>query len=240
MSNHVFQRYEAKYLIDSRQRALLEQAFAGRMVPDFHDEDTVCNLYYDTPNFRLIRHSLEKPIYKEKLRVRSYGIVQPSDTVFLELKKKYKGIVYKRRISLSEHAAMDFLNKNIPLETDSQIAHEIAYFCSFYHELEPKVFLSYDRTAYFSKTDASFRVTFDQNICWRQDHLILTSPPGGERILQPEQSLCEIKSASSIPLWLVEILNHAEIHPTSFSKYGMAYQAILMDAIHKNRGIRYA
>ncbi|MCD8355671.1 MAG: polyphosphate polymerase domain-containing protein [Clostridia bacterium] len=240
MNNHVFQRYEAKFLVNRQQRILLEQAFADRMAPDPYGESTICNIYYDTPDFRLIRHSLEKPIYKEKLRVRSYGPVQSSDMVFLELKKKYNGIVYKRRTSLPEHDAMDFLNGKTALEKDSQIAHEIMYFCSFYQNLEPKVHLSYDRSAYFSQIDPSFRVTFDQNIRWRQDDLSLTSRPGGESILQPGQSLCEIKAAAAIPLWLVEILNKANIRQTSFSKYGRSYQTILMDKIYRNRGIRYA
>lgn len=237
MVNHVFERHEAKFLVDEQQRTLLERAFEDRMLPDPHGESTICNIYYDTPDFRLIRHSLEKPVYKEKLRVRSYGTVQHASQVFLELKKKYDGIVYKRRISLPEQEAMDFLSGKTDLKPYSQIAREIIYFYTFYQNLEPKIHLSYDRTAYFSKTDASLRVTFDKNICWRQDDLYLTAQPGGTPLLLPGQSLCEIKSESAIPLWLVALLGEAEIRQTSFSKYGRAYQSILTEKIYESRGI---
>ena len=102
MSAEVFQRHEIKYLTNPKQRAYLEEVLKDRMVPDPHGESTICNVYYDTPNYRLIRRSLEKPAYKEKIRVRSYGTAAPDDMVFLELKKKYDGIVYKRRIELKE------------------------------------------------------------------------------------------------------------------------------------------
>ena len=122
MNGYTFERRELKYRITDAQRAALEAAFGARMVPDEHGESTICNIYYDTADYRLIRASLEKPAYKEKLRLRSYGATEPGGEVFLELKKKYKGIVYERRITLPEDAAGDFIARrarsvNIPLKT---------------------------------------------------------------------------------------------------------------------------
>ena len=125
MENNIFQRHEVKYLVDSRQRALIEQAFRMYMAPVPHGESTICNVYYDTPDYRLIRRSLEKPIYKEKLRMRSYGPVLDTGEVFLELKKKYDGVVYKRRIQLTQWEAEAYMAGRIPLPDDSQIGREI-------------------------------------------------------------------------------------------------------------------
>lgn len=226
MENNIFQRREIKFLTDTRQRALLEQAFRGRMAPDPHGESTVCNIYYDTPDYRLVRRSLEKPVYKEKLRMRSYGRVEEDDTVFLELKKKYKGVVYKRRIALPEREAAAYMNGLAPLREDSQIGRELDYFRRFYGDLSGAVYLCYDRSAWFSAEDPNFRVTFDRNIRWRGEELRLTAPVGGEALLLPGQSLFEVKTADAIPLWLVEVLDAAQIRQASFSKYGEAYKTI--------------
>ena len=118
MNGYTFERRELKYRITDAQRAALEAAFDARMVPDEHGESTICNIYYDTADYRLIRASLEKPAYKEKLRLRSYGVTEPGGEVFLELKKKYKGIVYKRRITPPGNLSPDALRSvNIPLKT---------------------------------------------------------------------------------------------------------------------------
>lgn len=229
MENNIFQRWEIKYLVNSRQRAMLEQAFERHMRLDPHGESCICNVYYDTPDYRLIRQSLEKPVYKEKLRLRSYGRVQPQDEVFLELKKKYRGVVYKRRISLSDWDAEHYMKGRLPLTEDSQIGREIDYFKRFYRNLQPAVYLCYDRCAYFSTDDPSLRATFDRRIRWRQEDMSLSALAGGQQLLQPQHSLFEIKAATSIPLWLVEVLEAGEIRQTSFSKYGEAYKSILSE-----------
>ena len=231
MENNIFQRHEIKYMLDSRQRAMVEQVFRGRMLPDPHGESTICNIYYDTPDYRLVRDSLEKPIYKEKLRLRSYGPVFPEQQVFLELKKKYKGVVYKRRIELSERAATDYMEGLAPQPEDSQIAREIEYFCRFYRDLSPAVYLCYDRCAFFSREDPNLRATFDKNICWRTENMRLTAPTGGQHLLLPRQSLFEVKTASSIPLWLCEVLDRGQIRQASFSKYGKAYKSIMNERL---------
>ncbi len=237
MENDIFQRYEIKFLADSRQRADLEQAIRAHMLPDPYGESTICNIYYDTPDYRLIRESLEKPEYKEKLRMRSYGPVTSDGQVFLELKKKHDGIVYKRRISLPEWRAAAGMAGRMPLPEDSQIGREIRYFCRFYGELRPAVYLSYDRSAYFSTADPGLRATFDKNIRWRTTEMRLTSAPRGERLLAPQQSLLEVKTPGALPLWLVEALNQAEIRQTSFSKYGEAYKAIMEQTYQERRGV---
>ena len=224
METNIFQRHEIKYMLDSRQRALLEQAFLGRMLPDPHGESCICNLYYDTPDYRLVRESLERPIYKEKLRLRSYGPVRPEEKVFLELKKKYKGVVYKRRIDLADDRAEAYMDGLAPLPYDSQIGREIDYFRRFYAGLEPAVYLCYDRSPWYCAEDENLRATFDKNIRWRQEDMTLTAPSGGEALLLPHQSLFEIKTAGAIPLWLVEALDRSGAKKLSFSKYGEAYK----------------
>ncbi len=231
MDNSIFQRREIKFLVDSRQRAMLEQAFRGRMVPDPHGESTICNVYYDTPDYRLVRTSLEKPVYKEKLRMRSYGRVNGEEAVFLELKKKYDGVVYKRRISLRQRDAAAYMAGLSPLPEGSQIGRELDYFRRFYEGLRPAVYLCYDRSAWFSSEDPDFRATFDNNIRWRREDMSLCAPVGGETLLLPSQSLFEVKTADAIPLWLVEALDAGGIRQASFSKYGEAYKAICMERL---------
>lgn len=223
MSNSVFKRKEIKFLLEPRQRAALIAAMEGHMKEDEYGESTICSLYYDTPNSRLIRRSLEKPLYKEKLRLRSYGKAAPGGNIYVELKKKYDGVVYKRRISLPEHQADAWLGGRAPLPQDSQIGREIDWFLHYYVNLRPAMYLCYDRIAWFCPTDENLRITMDRNIRWRTDALSLTAAPRGEQLLRPGQSLLEIKTASALPLWLVEALNENEIRQTSFSKYGTAY-----------------
>lgn len=230
MNGYTFERRELKYRITDAQRAALEAAFDARMVPDEHGESTICNIYYDTADYRLIRASLEKPAYKEKLRLRSYGVTEPGGEVFLELKKKYKGIVYKRRITLPEDAAGDFIAGRAPLGEHGQIGREIEYFTAFYAPLLPAVHLSYERSALFSREDRDLRITFDKNIRFRQEDVSLTLPAGGRRILPEGESLMEIKAAAALPLWLVSELDTLGIYQSTFSKYGEAYKAILAGA----------
>lgn len=230
MNGYTFERQELKYRITDAQRAALEAAFGARVVPDEHGESTICNIYYDTADHRLIRASLEKPAYKEKLRLRSYGVTEPGGEVFLELKKKYKGIVYKRRITLPEDAAGEFIAGRAPLGEHGQIGREIEYFTAFYAPLLPAVHLSYERSAWFSREDRDLRITFDKNIRFRQEDVSLTLPAGGRRILPEGESLMEIKAAAALPLWLVSELDTLGIYQSTFSKYGEAYTAILAGA----------
>ena len=222
---NIFQRYELKYLISKTQRDALREEMRPYLDGDEFGKSTICNLYFDTSDYRLIRKSLEKPVYKEKLRLRSYGVASPNSTAFVELKKKYKSVVYKRRVSASYKEAMRCLLKGTA-PGDSQISREIDYFLSRYHP-SPAVFLSYEREAFYSKTDRSFRITFDENILWRNRDLSLCQGVYGSPILSKGQTLLEVKTAAAIPLWLVSFLSRHQIYKTSFSKYGHAYQQIL-------------
>ena len=224
---NVFARKELKYRLTASQDRFLREALAPYVTPDRYGESTICNIYYDTPDFRLIRKSIEKPVYKEKLRLRSYGPAGPDDATFLELKKKYKGIVYKRRICLSERDAMNYLNGTSPLPEKSQISRELDWFLAFYGDLRPAVYLNYDRTAYYSKEDPDLRITFDRNICFRTDDLSLQSLPGGRFVIRPGESILEIKAAGAMPLWLTALLTQANAQRTSFSKYGTTYRMLL-------------
>lgn len=232
----VFCRKEIKYLVDSRQRAALEAAFVRHMQPDRFPHSSIRNIYYDTPDFRLIRRSLESPVYKEKLRMRCYGGDQQE--VFLEMKKKYKGIVYKRRIILPQQQAMDFIEGKADLP-DSQIGREIIYFRDFYQTLQPRIFLRYERDSWCGKEDPGLRITIDDRIVYRTDDLRLEESSGDEAILEPGMSLMEVKAENAIPLWLTELLAREKIHKISFSKYGRAYMRELQRKMNRERGDQY-
>ncbi len=224
----VFKRYEIKYLLDRKQKEKVLQAMEPYMEPDRYGRSTIRNIYYDTDNYRLIRTSLEKPVYKEKLRVRSYEAAAPEDEVFVELKKKYDSVVYKRRIELAEGQAMEYLAGAAPAPIHTHITEEIDYFLQFYRTLAPKVFLSYEREAYYTRETSEFRVTFDENILFREEDLSLGCGVYGESLLEPGQTLMEIKTPGGIPLWMVKALTEEKLHKTSFSKYGSAYQTMFM------------
>lgn len=218
-----FKRWEKKYILDSVQYKYLIRRLEEYTVPDKYGKSAICSIYFDTPDKRLIRASLEKPVYKEKLRLRSYGVPNRNTDVFLEIKKKFKGIVYKRRECMKYFQAENYLYKgeNKPLE--SQIMNEIDYFKHFYPDLEASMYISYDRTALYSKEDESLRITIDNRILWRDADLQLIKGVYGRPVLKPGEYLMEIKIPLSMPLWLSQILDEAEIFPISFSKYGTAY-----------------
>lgn len=232
----VFRRRELKFLLNDDQCAVIREALRSRMAPDIHGLNTICNIYYDTPDYRLIRHSLEHPVYKEKLRLRSYGIATPDADVYLELKKKYKGVVYKRRVKVTEAEAIAFMNKSGPLLKNSQISREILYFRDFYQSLQPQVYLCYDREAWYAPTDRGFRMTLDCNVRYRTSDLSLSSPCNGRAILQPGQTLLEVKAEGAVPLWLLELLTQEQIFKQSFSKYGRAYEQMLKEHLVVQKG----
>lgn len=221
-----FERKEVKYLISYGQRAKLQDLMDIYMSPDSFGKSTIMNIYYDTDNKQLIRHSMEKPVYKEKLRVRSYGTANPESTVFVELKKKYKGIVYKRRVSMSQEDAKLWLEKNTSPQKNTQITREIDYFTQS-HSLNPAVLLSYNREAFFGKEDSEFRMTFDDNILWRDYDICLCKGAYGEELLPKGMQLLEVKAAMGMPLWLSKFFSENIIFKTSYSKYGNAYTAMI-------------
>ena len=223
----VFKRYELKYMLTLEQKEKILQAMANYMKLDKYGRTTIRNIYFDTESYRLIRRSIEKPAYKEKLRIRSYAQATADSTVFVELKKKYDRVVYKRRLPLREADAMAWLCHEKACPVDMQISREIQYFTDFYSKLKPTVFLSYEREAYYDKGGGDFRVTFDDHIIVRQTDIDLCAPIYGTPILPEGKVLMEVKCAGGIPLWMVEVLSRERIYRTSFSKYGTAYSNLI-------------
>lgn len=230
----VFKRYELKYILTLAQKEKILKAMEPYMALDKYGRTIIRNIYFDTDSYRLIRKSIEKPAYKEKLRIRSYEKATPDSTVFVELKKKYKSVVYKRRISLSEQSAMKWIQGKHSCEKKTQISNEIDYFLSYYKTLHPAVFLSYEREAYYSLCGDDFRITFDDNILFRQEDLSLEADVWGTPILEDGKVLMEIKCSGGIPLWMIQILSQEHIYKTSFSKYGTAYQKFIYPNINCN------
>ena len=223
----VFKRYELKYLLTQEQKQAILRGMEPYMQLDKYGRTTVRNLYYDTDDYLLIRRSIEKPVYKEKLRIRSYQKANPDSTVFVELKKKYQAVVYKRRISLPEKEALEWVDRNHRCHDGTQISREIEYFIDHYRTLHPVVFLSYEREAYYAIDGSDFRVTFDDTILCRQEDLSLESEAYGTQILPEGMTLMEIKCSGGIPLWMTRMLSKERIYKTSFSKYGTAYQTLI-------------
>ena len=217
-----FRRYEKKYLLTRRQQAQLLAGMAPYVLPDRYGQYGICSIYYDTPDWRLTRASMEKPLYKEKLRVRSYGIPGEDGPVFVELKKKFDGVVYKRRITTEAREAAPFLAGAVP-NGHGQIGPELLWFQQRYGA-KPRVFIAYDRLAFAGIDDSELRITFDTNLRWRDTALDLRLGDYGAPITDPGMILMEIKLPGVCPLWLSQLLSHAEVFPTSFSKYGYCYQ----------------
>ena len=225
-----FKRVEKKYRLDMGQyRRLLARA-GGHLQPDRFAESRIGNIYYDTPDSRLIRVSLDKPVYKEKLRLRCYGVPEDDSPVFVELKKKYKGVVYKRRVRMPLGIAEGYLAGTCPPAEPGQITREIDWFRSRYPGLAPAMYLSYERKAFCGREDSGLRITFDRRILWRRDTLDLTAGPGGSPLLAPDELLMEVKCPGAMPLWLAEALSELAIWPSTFSKYGNAYKESLLTA----------
>lgn len=229
----VFKRYELKYLLTKEQKEKILRAMEPYMAMDQYGRTTIRNIYFDTDNYRLVRHSIEKPAYKEKLRIRSYSKAEPESTVFVELKKKYKKVVYKRRISMPEEEAMEWVLGEQHCQKETQISEEVDYFLQYYEFLHPVIFLSYEREAFFSRDQSDFRVTFDDTILCRQEDLSLESEVYGTPLLLEGMVLMEIKCSSGIPMWMIQVLSQEHIYKTSFSKYGTAYQTMIFPKLMK-------
>ena len=234
----VFQRYELKYLLTRQQQETVLREMKDYMALDQYGKTVIRNVYYDTDDYLLIRRSIEKPAYKEKLRLRSYAQAVQDTPIFVELKKKYASVVYKRRLSMPEAPAMAWLSDGNSLSPGCQISREIDYFRDFYGNLRPVVFLSYQRRAYYAKDGSDFRVTFDDEILCRDTELTLTAPAYGTPILDEGKVLMEIKCSGGIPMWLTRVLSRERIYKTSFSKYGTAYQNLIFPKLKEEA--RYA
>lgn len=223
MVQNVFKRVEKKYLLNEGQFEQLMRKLNDWMQIDDYGLHTIRNVYFDTADQLLIRTSLEKPCYKEKFRIRCYGTPDESTQTFLEIKKKYKGIVYKRRMAMPYIEAYRYLYEGITPELHSQIFREIDYLKTRY-QLQPEMYLAYDRLALFGKEDPEFRVTFDQNIRSRKKNPCLLDDTDTIPLLADGYHLMEVKIAGAMPLWFATLLGEENIYLVSFSKYGNVYQ----------------
>ena len=228
----IFKRTEIKYLLSEEQYQALRKQLQGIAEVDNYGESDILNIYYDTPDFSLIRTSLEKPLYKEKLRLRTYGTPRDgSATSFIEIKKKYDGIVYKRRIDAPYSRAKGYLEGRNELSQTSQIKSEIDAFKKGYKDLRPAMAISYKRIAMAGIEDPELRITFDREILWRTEKLDLSEGPKGEALLMPGQHLMEVKIANAFPMELSRIFSELSIFPVSFSKYGRGYEVMTARAL---------
>ena len=219
---YTFRRYEKKYLLTKSQADELLKRISHRMVPDKYGETVICNLYYDTDDYLLIRRSLDKPVYKEKLRLRCYGEPDENSLSFIEIKKKFKKVVYKRRLDTTYKKATEYI-KSGEIDIKSQIKNELDWFLKCYGTLKPSTALFYTRTAYIDKENPDLRITIDRDVLWRKEDLDLTLGAYGERLIDEDYRLLEIKIPGAFPVWLAHELSELEIFPMSFSKYGKAF-----------------
>ncbi len=222
----VFKRMEIKYLIDKTQYDGLMTYLKTIAKVDEYGLSKINNIYFDTPDYKLIRESIEKPLYKEKLRLRTYGKTDNNTNSFIEIKKKFDKVVYKRRISGKYTDTYAYLTGNGHNIKDSQVAREIEAFLDTYENLRPAVMIGYDRIAMQGIDDPELRITFDSNIQWDTDTLDLREDNKGQQILESNQYLMEIKVSKAMPLGLSRKMSQLEIFPVSFSKYGRAYAKI--------------
>lgn len=215
-----FERVEHKYLMTIPQATQFYQWIEPYIQPDIYPFYKLYNIYYDAMDYRMISRSIEGPLYKEKLRVRSYGELDNNPFIYAEMKKKYNGVVYKRRIQVPT-SQMHTIFQN-----DSQIGKEITYMQKFY-DADKKVFIAYDRHAFQAKQEADVRITFDTNIRYRLNHLELNDAYEDIPLINAQQVLVEVKVMHRYPLWLTHALTNTHIQRTSFSKYGTIYANIL-------------
>lgn len=219
----VMKRYELKYIISREQEEFFKERIKEHMAPDTFGLTTIATLYYDTPDHRLINSSIEASDFKEKIRLRSYGLADENSPVFLELKRKAYGIVYKRRIESTIGDVDKFFKGEHSIGDNSQIEKELKYFCDYYGDISPACLIIYDRTAYY-EPDGDLRLTIDNNPRYRTEDLNLTTSMDGISLLPEGYSILEIKVQGAIPLWLCEILSEGKIYKGKFSKYGEAYK----------------
>ena len=224
----IFRRVEKKYIINKEQYEKLLPRLKEYMNDDQYGKSTICNLYFDSEQYDLIRHSITKPYFKEKVRLRSYNTPNKDSKVYLEIKRKCNKVVGKRRIEMTLNDFKKYLNNPKDLEhSNKQIKKELDYCFKFYN-LKPSMYLSYERVAYYQKDNMDFRVTFDNNILARNYEFDLDKGSYGKSILKKGYYIMEVKTLGAIPLWFVNLINEIGIKPGNFSKYGEAYEQLIM------------
>ena len=233
----IFKRYEKKYLITDAQNAALQKIIHQHMAPDQYGEYLVQNLYYDTESWDVTRTSIEKPTYKEKMRLRCYGETVSDSKFYLELKKKYKGVVYKRRIAIPAQSLSSDSVRSIVSAIPSQISNELDFYLQT-NAVTEKIYIAYQRIAFAGIEDEGLRVTFDTDVHFRLDDLSFSNSAIGQRILPKSKILMEIKALGGMPLWMASALSENEVFPTTFSKVGICYTDYIYQQICDERKVR--
>lgn len=225
----IFRRVEKKYILTKEQYNKILKLSNKYLVQDEYGKSTICNIYFDTNDYQLIRHSITKPFFKDKVRVRSYNVPNKNSKVFLEIKRKVDSVVGKRRIEMQLSDFYKYeIDSNSVENQNLQIKTELDYYFKMYN-LTKKMFISYEREAFYGKDDRDFRITFDCNIIARNYDLELDKGIYGENILSENTYIMEVKTLGSMPLWFVKILNECKVIPGSFSKYGTAYIQLVLN-----------
>ncbi len=219
---YTFKRVEKKYLINEKTKNALLDLIGVHLYPDEYGKSTVCSIYLDTKSHLLIRRSMDARTYKEKLRLRTYGVPTLDSNVFLEIKKKFKGVVYKRRVSLKLKDAKEYI-QTLEKPFDSQIMREIDYAMHLYDHPKESMLIAYEREAYYIKNMPNLRLTFDSGVRYRKDGLLLENGNHGKQILPDGLYILEVKTDGAMPIWLSTALSSLGIFPTKFSKYAKSY-----------------
>lgn len=232
-----FKRIEKKFVIKQDQFNLLFSKLMEVMEYDSYCIKnkfyTIHNIYFDDSYNSIIRHSITKPYFKEKLRVRSYNeIISEDDKFFVEIKKKMNGTVYKRREVISLKDWSNFICD------DNQVLKEVNHLIHYF-KLVPKVYISYDRIALVGKNDSQFRITFDYNIRSRREHLNLNSNSLDKYVVAKDMYIMEIKINQSMELWLSKLLSELNIYSSSFSKYAVEYTNFIREEKNNGMGSKY-
>ena len=226
----IFERVESKYLISQVQYDELMKKLADHIQEDGYPHSDISSVYFDSDDFRLIRTSLLKPAYREKLRLRCYGEVSERSNVFFEIKKKYKGVCYKRRQDMDYRQAERYTVFDI-LPLESQIMKEIDYLRNKGSQLNPKVMIRYQRDSFVGSDQSELRITFDRDIRFSTSNISLTNRNPEGRLLDSQTRIMEIKTLGAMPMWLSQALSDLQIYPTNFSKYAAVYQNYLMKGV---------
>lgn len=225
-----FKRYEKKYLLSGEEYARIRERLDSYIEPDEFFKSTVCSVYYDTESFEFIRRSIDAPVYKEKLRLRAYNVPERDGTVFVELKRKFKGLVYKRRVMMTAEQARRYLAGERDGASQGQMLRELEWFLA-HNAVEPRAFIASDREAYRARENAELRITFDSSIRHRESELDLCLGSHGEELLPEGFVLMEIKMPEAAPIWLARMLSEEELFPRGFSKYGECYKSRLLPGV---------
>lgn len=222
----VFERSEKKYLVPKAQWPQVVRGMAGHMQQDEYGKHTICSIYYDTPDFACAQAQLQKPDYREKLRLRSYGIPQSQDIVYLEMKKKLGKVTHKRRMGLTLAETRDYIQWGLPPCDTGQVFGEIDWFVQ-QNQPEAKAVICYDRVALLGIEEEELRITFDFDVRWRSECLDLAKGDWGSGLLAPGQVLMEVKANEALPLWLAHGLSEQGLFPQSCSKYLSVYEKLM-------------